>query len=182
MFERQGYIDARVSDIVKEANMAHGSFYTYFPSKLEAFQAVLQEMGAAIRAAVTHDPGDVPGDTVGNLERANLRYLDAYRSHAKLMALMEQVATVDPVIAEFRLDARTRHVNRITATIERLQQQGLADTTLEPATTAAALVAMLSAYAYWSTVDPMTSDLETAAKTVTMIWSRTLALHSANES
>ena len=34
VFERQGFLDARVADIVAEANVAQGSFCTYFDSCL----------------------------------------------------------------------------------------------------------------------------------------------------
>ena len=42
------HIDAHVEDIVQEANVSRGSFYTYFPSKLDAFQALTSEMGDQI--------------------------------------------------------------------------------------------------------------------------------------
>jgi AcrR family transcriptional regulator len=176
VFERMGYIDARVSDIAREAGVAHGSFYTYFPSKREVFQEVLMEMGARVREAVAHGPEDVAGDTLKNLERANRRYLEVHHEHARLMVLYEQVATIDPVIERFRVDARRRHVDRVTKTIRRLQDRGLADPEVDPAPTAAALVAMLSSYAYWSTVKGMKADVPKTARTVTAIWSRAIGL------
>ena len=182
VFERVGYIDARVTDIVHEAGMAHGSFYTYFPSKLEVFQEVLRQMGQSMREAVAHAAEDVPGDTLMNLERANHRYLVHHRAHAKLMALMEQVATIDPQIAAFRLDARQRHVERVAKTISRLQERGLAEQDVDPRTTAGALVAMLSSYAYWSTVKPMEVDVDTTARVVTAIWSCAIGLRDAKAS
>ena len=42
VFERQGFLDTRVADIVAEANVAQGSFYTYFDSKDTIFRAVAQ--------------------------------------------------------------------------------------------------------------------------------------------
>ena len=33
VFERDGYLDARLSDITAEANCATGTFYTYFNDK-----------------------------------------------------------------------------------------------------------------------------------------------------
>jgi AcrR family transcriptional regulator len=181
VFERMGYSDARVSDIVAEAGIAHGSFYTYFPSKREVFQEVLMEMGSKIREAVAHAPEDVDGHTVKNLERANRRYLEAHHAHARLMVLYEQVSTFDPVISKFRVDARRRHVDRVSRTIRRLQERGLADPKVEPAQTAAALVAMLSSYASWSTVKGMRADVTTAARTVTEIWTRAIGLRAERD-
>jgi AcrR family transcriptional regulator len=40
VFERRGFLDTRVADIVAEAKVAQGTFYTYFDSKDAVFQAV----------------------------------------------------------------------------------------------------------------------------------------------
>ncbi|MGH2927257.1 MAG: TetR family transcriptional regulator, partial [Solirubrobacteraceae bacterium] len=37
VFERDGYLEARVADIAAAAGVAHGSFYTYFDSKDDVF-------------------------------------------------------------------------------------------------------------------------------------------------
>lgn len=178
VFERMGYVEARVKDIVDEAGIAHGSFYTYFPSKREVFQEVMQEVGRKITAAVSHNVEDDAGDTLSNLEHANRRYIEVHRAHSKLMALYEQVATMDPVIASFRIDGRRRHVERVTKTITRLQERGVADPSLNAAVTAGALVAMLGSYASWSTMPGMKVDIATASETVTSIWARSIGLRS----
>jgi AcrR family transcriptional regulator len=174
VFERMGYIDARVSDIAREAQIAHGSFYTYFPSKREVFEEIVREVGKEITAAVAHGPEDLAGDTVHNLENANRRYLAVHRKYMKIMTLYEQVATMDPEIGAMRLRGRVRHVDRVDKTITRLQERGLADRSIDSRATAGALVSMLSSFAYWSTL--MDYDENTTVHTVTMIWARTLGL------
>jgi AcrR family transcriptional regulator len=176
VFERLGYLEARVSDIVAEAGVAHGSYYTYFPSKREVFQEIFLEVGQQITAAVTHGPEDVPGDTMANLDRANRRYLRVYRENAQILTLADQVATIDPVIHEVRLQGRSRHVARVTETIRRLQEHGKADAAVDAHTTAGALVAMLSSFAYWSSVTPGEYDEEASAQAVTAIWARAIGL------
>src|SRR5581483_6805206 len=42
VFERDGFLDARIVDIAKTADMAPGSFYHYFTSKEEIFREVAQ--------------------------------------------------------------------------------------------------------------------------------------------
>lgn len=181
VFEETGYIDARVSDIVAEANIAHGSYYTYFSSKQEVFQAVVTEVAAEINDAVAPHADDVHGDTWGNLQRANSRYLDVYRRNTKILVLMEQVSTIDPEMHEVRLAGRRRHVSRVMATIIRLQERGLADPTIDPHTTAGALVAMLSAFAYWSTVSGGEEyPPHEVERTVTEIWTRALGVQGSN--
>ncbi|MGC4936116.1 TetR/AcrR family transcriptional regulator [Gordonia sp. DT30] len=176
VFERDGYMDARVTDIVAQAGVSHGSFYTYFPSKREVFQEVIRQVDLLIREAVAHAPEDVPGQTTANLENANRRYLRTHHQNARILALMEQVATADPEVEKSRLSGRAMHVKRIERTILALQKRGLAYTDIDPRTTAGALVAMLASYAHWSTLDdPYDEDL--TAKTLTQIWVRAIGLH-----
>src|SRR5579863_404045 len=40
VFERDGFLDARISDIAEHAGLSHGSFYHYFESKEEVFREV----------------------------------------------------------------------------------------------------------------------------------------------
>ena len=48
VFERKGYLDAKLTDITREAQCAVGSFYTYFTNKEEIFAAVLEEAKGSI--------------------------------------------------------------------------------------------------------------------------------------
>ena len=57
-------MDARVADIALEAGVARGSFYTYFPSKREAFREAIDQVNELIMAAVAHAPDDIPGHTL----------------------------------------------------------------------------------------------------------------------
>ena len=44
IFERDGFLDARISDIAERAGLSHGSFYHYFESKEEVFREVAAEV------------------------------------------------------------------------------------------------------------------------------------------
>src|SRR6185503_19942540 len=46
VFSRTGFHEARITDIVEGANLAHGTFYTHFDSKEDIFLAVLHEVMA----------------------------------------------------------------------------------------------------------------------------------------
>ena len=58
VFRNKGYDSATISDIVREAGVAQGTFYLYFPSKKDAALALAQQllgiMAKALRAA--YDP------------------------------------------------------------------------------------------------------------------------------
>jgi AcrR family transcriptional regulator len=176
VFERDGYLDTRVADIAAEADLAHGSFYTYFSSKQSVFLAIVREIGQQIRDAVAPSPADGDADTYQALDRSNRRYLDAYRANSVIWALVEQVATIDPEIHRIRLLGRRRHVERVAKTIRRWQDRGRADRSIDPHTTAGALVSMLSNFAYWWLAGGDTYDDEAAARTLTEIWARAVGL------
>ena len=44
VFELDGFLDARISDIAERAGLSHGSFYHYFDSKEEVFREVAAEV------------------------------------------------------------------------------------------------------------------------------------------
>src|SRR5438270_13066784 len=90
VFERDGYLEARLADISAEAGVASGSLYTYFEGKEEIFQAVAEQVTEEMvhphlraRTGVT-DPREL-------IDLANREYLRAYRDNAKRMGLVEQV-------------------------------------------------------------------------------------------
>jgi AcrR family transcriptional regulator len=150
VFERDGYLDIGVADIAREAGVAHGSFYTYFESKLEVFRVVCTEVADAVAREVHRRPEEERGlDPVDALCHANLRYFRVYRENASIYALMEQLSHIDPALMDTTNGRRTQNLERIGALIQRWQSRGLADPSLEPASTAAVLLSAISNTSYW---------------------------------
>jgi AcrR family transcriptional regulator len=179
IFERDGYLEARVADIARRAGVAHGTFYTYFDSKREVFRAVMAGVRDEIAEAITVPGGEGATGAVQRLDLANRRFLDVYRRNRRLMLLFEQVATIDPEIGEYRQRSRRAHVERIAAGIERLQRRRMADPDLDPRTAAAALVSMLTNFAYhWLAVGEA-FDEELAKHTLTRLWAGAIDLREA---
>ena len=178
VFERDGYLDARVADIVELAGTSHGTFYTYFDSKLDAFRGVVagvsEEIYAAVAVPLPHDDGadrpESPEEFVRRLDASNRRFLDVYRANHRMMLLMEQMATIDAQVGETRKAGRRRHTDRIAASIRRLQSRGLVPADLDPRIAAAALAGMVSNFGYhWLSMgEPF--DEETAKATLTRMW------------
>jgi AcrR family transcriptional regulator len=176
VFERIGYFDASVADIVREAGVAHGSFYTYFPSKQAVWVCVVAEVGRQVDEAVASSHDDQLGDAYEALDRSNRAFLDAYRANSAIIALIEQLATVDEESHALRLAGRQHHVERVANTIRRLQRRRVADPDIDPVTTAGALVAMLSNFAYWWFAGGDQYDADRATRTLTDIWARAIGL------
>lgn len=177
VFERDGYLDAKLSDITKAAGCATGSFYTYFASKEEIFAAVLEEAQRDMmhpgmgRVADTDDPHAV-------LEASNRAYLEAYRRNARLMGLLEQVAQVDPEFRKFRKRRADAFIERNARGIAELQARGLADPHVDPMLASRALSGMVSRLAYsvfaLGDDDDEPADFEALVSTLTRLWANAL--------
>src|SRR5438094_6662201 len=127
VFERDGFVGARITDIADAAGVAHGSFYSHFQSKEEALAAVLAEVQEEMLHPGPATAGASHADPVAMIEAANRAYLEAYRRNARLMMLLEQVATVDEEFLRFRLERSDAFVRRNAKAIRRLQRDGIAD-------------------------------------------------------
>ncbi len=177
VFERDGYIDVNVDDIVKEADVSRGSFYTYFPSKLDAFQALSSELGGQIDEAVVYRMESEPIGPTRDLRESHRRYIDVYRTYAQFYGLIEQVATIDEETRELRRSGRQRHIDRVARRIRVWQDRGSADPILDAESTAAALVSMTSNQCYWWFVGGENRDVGREHEVITDIWVRVLGLH-----
>ena len=108
VFERDGFLDARITDITAQAGVAAGSFYTYFTSKEDVFAAVIDDVNEEMLHPRLTPVATDREDPVAVIEAANRAYLLAYRRNARLMALMEQVAQIDEDFRRLRLRRATR--------------------------------------------------------------------------
>lgn len=179
VFERDGFVAARVTDIADEAGLAHGSFYSHFTGKEEALAAVLAE----VADEMLHPGPAVPApasDPAAVIEAANLAYLEAYRRNARLMAMLEQVATVDERFLEIRLQRSAAFIARNARAIRRLQRAGQADPDLDPDLASLALSSMTSRSAYVAfAVGRETTDIDSLAATLTRLWVSALRIPEA---
>src|SRR3954453_10043060 len=89
VFERDGFLDARIADIAEAAQLAIGSFYHYFDSKEQIFREIAQLQEARLTAP---DPsaGEQPNTESpwDRIREANRRYLERYRDEAALMGVI----------------------------------------------------------------------------------------------
>jgi len=173
VFERDGYVGARVTDIAGEAGIAHGSFYSHFRDKDDVLAAVLAEVEEEMLhpGPVLTPAGAEPADPVTVIEAANLAYLQAYQRNARLMALLEQVSTVDKDFLELRLQRSAAFLARNARAIGRLQRAGLADPILDADLASLALSTMTSRSAYAAfAIGRGDIDVHQLAATITRLW------------
>lgn len=173
-FEERGFNDTTMSEVAARAGVSHGTVYVYFESKQELLGAVvnqlLDEVGDYLRVGYSGDPAT-------RIAEANLRYLRVYAQHARMLQVVEQVATTDPVFARVLTDFRARHVTRVSDAIRRLQDDGRVARDLDAAVSAAALSAMVEGYARHSPG----YHIDDVHPTLTRLWLRALGLHEGHE-
>jgi AcrR family transcriptional regulator len=175
VFERDGFLDARITDIAAAAGTATGTFYTYFESKEEIFRAVVEEVQEDwLHPRLRERLGEE--DPRALIDAANRDYLLAYKRNARLMALFEQVAQIDDEFRELRRKRGAAFVRRNAKMIRRLQESGRADPDLDPLIAAHALSGMVGRIAYSVFNLNERIPFERLVTTLNQLWANALKL------
>src|SRR5579864_8105778 len=104
IFQENGFLEARISDIAERAGLSHGAFYHYFDSKEQVFREVAETLDDQL-AEPMESVIFAPGSSAAPRERlstALLRHLERYRDEARIMGVIEQVARYDKHVAAVR--------------------------------------------------------------------------------
>ena len=177
VFERDGYLDARLTDITAEAHCSTGSFYTYFTGKEEIFAAVMEmTKNEMLHPGVSRVSED--DDPVAVIAASTRSYFESYRRNAKLMQLLEQVANVDPRVREVRQERARAFVERNARSIADLQERGLVDPDLDPLVSSWALSSMVSRLAFSAFVLKEIAGGDHLVDTATRLWCNALRLRA----
>jgi AcrR family transcriptional regulator len=148
VFEEDGFLEARISDIAERAGLSHGSFYHYFDSKEEVFReiaAAVEERLSAPMAGVIMDP-DSHAPPQDRIREALRRHLESYRREAKIIGVIELMARYDSQINNARMARHEHYQKQVADSIRALQEHGLADPELDPKIAAAALGSMTTRF------------------------------------
>ena len=152
VFERDGFLDARITDITATARTAIGSFYTYFNGKEEIFLAVveaLDEVGLHPPSLEFLAEADIDeASLVADIAARHRAYLETYHRNAKMMRVVEEVTNVSESFRRERTARAQTWVEGNREAIGRLQRDGRADPERDPLTASRALSLMVSRAAY----------------------------------
>ncbi|MFI5718894.1 TetR/AcrR family transcriptional regulator [Nocardia sp. NPDC051750] len=173
VFERDGFVHARITDVCTTAGISHGSFYTYFVTKEEIFTEVADSIELDLLAI---EPAPEDTDPVERIRLANEHYLRAYGANAKIMSVIHQVSTIDADVRATRLQRQNAFAEVIERRIRRLQESGDADPLVHPAYAAQALGGMVAHFADNLFNTDNDFDLETATEQLTRIWVNALGM------
>jgi AcrR family transcriptional regulator len=180
VFERNGFLDTRVADIVNEAKVAQGTFYTYFDSKDAIFKEVATRVVGELLVGL-HVDGPTGSTPYERAYHAMERFVDAYKPRARIIALIEQVGTFTPELKRLRLQVREAFVDRAARGIAHQQQQGIADRSLDPELTAEVLGAMVDHVCYvWLNLGK-DFDRDALLHMLTLVWTRAIGAEVPEE-
>ncbi len=184
VFEADGFLDARISDISERAELSHGSFYTYFDSKEEIFREialqVAEHMSAPVGSVIlSPDSRATPHD---RLHEAIRRYLEAYRLEAKMMRVIEQVSRYDEPLRAARLEWREHTQQLVTDSIGQLQTHGLCDPRLDPVIASAIVGAMTERFPeMWFSEGLIDCSFDDGAEQLTIMVMNALGIRDRGE-
>src|SRR5215207_9429699 len=147
VFENEGYDIASISGIVEGAQVSRGTFYLYFESKEHVFRTLALELQADLLKMQELSLGEQFRPEEG-VRRTIGKFLAFYREHARLMAVLEQIATYDDDFRKLRLDMRRAVARRAIRFIQDLQRRQLIPNTVDARYAATALTGMVDRFAY----------------------------------
>jgi AcrR family transcriptional regulator len=177
VFERDGFLQARISDIAAEAGVSHGSFYHYFDTKEALFREIAEEVEVRLVSMddIAHDLDGEAGP-IDRIRAANRSYLSAYRKEARIMRVIEEVSRYDDDVREVRAKRDDYLTVRTESAIARLQAEGLADSRLDTRYAAIALGGMVAKFAEMMFIGGAKFDIPTAVEQLTLLWANALGI------
>jgi AcrR family transcriptional regulator len=180
IFEEQGFLNARISDIANRAEQSHGSFWYYFTSKEQVFRelaaAVDERLFAPLDDVILAESASNPAPQ-DRIREATRRHLESYRREARMMDLIEQVSRYDAEVNAMRLVRHKRDTERVARSIRQLQRAKVADPELDPMIVATALGALTQGFAeLWFIHKAIDCTIEHAVEQLSRIYENALRL------
>lgn len=167
VFEEDGFDGASISRIVESANVSRGTFYLYFESKEDIFRTLAEDL--LTQVVELQRPLDKL-DAVDTIRRSIAGFIAYYREHARLMAVLEQVATHDASFRTLRRDMRRGVAEGAARFIASMQRHGDLPSTVDPRYAATALTGMVDRFAYVWLVLEEEFDEDEVVENLTRLW------------
>ncbi len=155
VIDRRGYHSARVEDIVKEAEISHGTFYLYFASKDELFRALATEVADEL-ITVAVSLGEVSPESSGRDElRGWLEsFASAYQRNGSIIRAWTEIEVGGSDLGRLGTDV----LGAFSSSLARRVSPGAAPD-LDLDTASLALMAMVERALYYSTAGQTTVEL-----------------------
>ena len=165
VFARKGYRAASISDVIKAAGVARGTFYLYFRSKQDILFAViddLREQQKLFIAQLSEEQGRETYPEPRELARQEfltwLRFYDERRDALKI--LLREANLIDAALEPKRAEVRRGIVQYLSKRIRRLQSMGVYQEKLSPEIVSHFLIGMVDEIALSYLQNGRKPDLE----------------------
>lgn len=120
---RDGFVNARITDIAREAGKSVGVFYSYFKDKTELFSALVEAFYDDV-VRLTPAPKAYEEHTTAAVRAAVSGFWSSYRQyHPEMLGLFEG-AFADPSLLEVWRKIRKRGMRRFAFRIRKQQELG----------------------------------------------------------
>jgi AcrR family transcriptional regulator len=176
VFARDGYVDARMSDIAAEAKLSNGGLYRYFESKPDVFAALIADLHEELYRASGHTASSFERDPLGALREANAGYVAHYYENRDVMRAFIEAAAVHERFRSIAWNMRERHVKRFATAIKASHQiTKVAGIDVRVAAEAMACLVEQCCYVWYAHEDTSMQkvSVEDAVAICTHAWSRT---------
>jgi AcrR family transcriptional regulator len=177
VFARDGYLNAKISDIAAEAGKSVASFYNYYDTKAALLITLAEEFHeeASALAALPYRKGLTREDA---LREAVAGFWRTYAKRQGELIGVFQAAMLDAEFLDRWLDIRAEALARIAGEIRRAQRDGYCPGA-DPVLTASALSAMLEHFCYiWQAQGGERAEVafsdERAIDTLATVWVKSI--------
>lgn len=175
VFDRDGFVRARMLDVAQEAGLSLGAVYRYFENKERLFEALISDIHEELYAASRASHADFATQPFAALLEANYGYLSHYRANRDVMRTLIEAANVDKFFRDVWWRMRARHAERFVAALRDAYAVETVDGA-DAAIAADAVACMVeqSAYVWYAHEDLHGDDVAVvdAAQIVTRAWYR----------
>lgn len=156
-FARDGFLEATIEDIAREAGLSHGAIYRYYPSKEDIVEAVARRQHPS--RANRFEAAAGGSDGVEALHRVLEAYIQTHArpesaEEGRVRLEMFSAAVRNPRVGMAVLDAWEDVVGRFTEMVRRGQDQGAIDPSLDAGSVARFITALHDGVHVHQTIDP----------------------------
>lgn len=125
VFAEKGYEHGSIAEVAKEAQVALGTFYIYFPDKKSAFTELVDELGRKLRESLREATAELEDRL--EIERVGLRtFLDFTTEHRGLYRIVRQAEFVDePTYRRYYLSLADGYAQALSRAMDKGQIRDL---------------------------------------------------------
>ena len=149
VLDERGYHGARVDDIVERARTSHGTFYLYFASKEDLFQALISDVTEEMRKLADSLPPIKPSKAGYEELRSWLaRFYDIYEHYHPVIRAWTEANAQNPELARTGARVLRRFTDQLVRRVGEIHPSPVSD----PETAALAMVSMVERASFYAVV------------------------------